>query len=251
MNNLTIAIISGLLYFIGTQRVGYGLSTATGSPIVSGFIFGLLYNDVETGLIIGASIQLLYLGVVFTGGNVPNDQSLAACIAIPAALATGISVDVAVALSIPFGLLGAFVDQIRRTTNLIWLHKADEYAAKCDIKGIERCALVYPTITAFFIRFIPVFLVNLVGPEAAKFLVDNLPAWVTTGLGVAGGVLPAIGFAIILLQIGRKEILPFYFIGYFLVKYLNLGTMAIAVFGVCIALLIYYKSTMEHRKDGV
>lgn len=63
MNNLTIAIISGLLYFIGTQRVGYGLSTATGSPIVSGFIFGLLYNDVETGLIIGASIQLLYLGL--------------------------------------------------------------------------------------------------------------------------------------------------------------------------------------------
>lgn len=242
MDNLTIAIISGILYFLGTQRVGYGLSIATGSPIFLGFIYGILFKDISTGLIIGSSIQLLYLGVVFTGGNVPTDQALAATIAIPAALATGLSPELAVAIAVPFGILGSFVDQIRRTTNLIWLHKADKDALNGDIAGINRNALIYPTITAFFIRFIPVFLINLVGPGAADFMVNSMPLWVTGGLSVAGGVLPALGFAVIIMQIGRKEILPYFFIGYFLVKYLNIGTMAVAVFGVCMVLLIYYQS---------
>lgn len=245
MSQVTIAIVAGLLYYIGTQRVGYGLSTATGSPIFSGFIFGLMYGDVAQGLIIGSSIQLLYLGVVYTGGNVPSDQALAATIAIPAALAGGLSAEVAVALAVPFGILGSFVDQIRRTSNLFWLHKADAYAAEGDVKGINRASLVYPTITAFFIRFFPVFLINLVGPDAAKLLVESMPLWVTNGLTVAGGVLPAIGFAIIIMQIGRKEIIPFFFIGFFLVKYLGINTMATAVFGICIALLIYYADSKK------
>lgn len=248
MENLSIAIISGLLYFIGTQRIGYGFSTSVGSPVVLGFVYGLIFKDVTAGLVIGSSIQLLYLGVVFTGGNVPSDAALAATIAIPAALATGLSPELAVALAVPFGILGSFVDQIRRTTNLIWLHKADKCALEGDIRGINRNALLYPTITVFFIRFIPVFLINLVGPEAADFLVNAMPAWVTGGLSVAGGVLPAIGFAVIIMQIGRKEILPYFFIGYYLVRYLNIGTMATAVFGICLALLIYYQSKNTTRE---
>lgn len=63
---------------------------------------------------------------------------------------------------------------------------------------------------------------------------------------VAGGVLPAIGFALMITTIGRKEILPFFFVAYFLVQYLGLNTMAISVFGVCLALILFY-----NRKKGV
>ncbi|WP_040215043.1 PTS mannose/fructose/sorbose/N-acetylgalactosamine transporter subunit IIC [Clostridium polynesiense] len=245
MSQVTIAAISGLLYFMGTSRIGYGISTFLGSPVTLGFIFGLLYGNPTQGLIIGASIQLIYLGVVYTGGNVPSDAALAACIAIPAALASGLSSEAAVALAVPFGILGAFVDQVRRTSNLVWLHKADKYALDGNEKGIFKSAIIYPTIIAFFIRFIPVFAVNLVGPTAAEALVNYLPIWVTNGLSVAGGVLPAIGFSIIIMQIGRKEILPFFFMGYFAVKYLNIGTMACAVFGLCIALVMYFNSSKK------
>jgi len=247
MNTLTIAIISGLLYFIGTQRVGYSLAMSVGSPVTLGFIFGLVFGDPTKGLVIGASINLLYLGVVFTGGNVPSDGALASCIAIPVAMQLNLDIETAVAIAVPFGILGSFLDQIRRTSNLIWLHKADKYAAEGNAKGIYLCAIVFPTIVAFFIRFIPVFSVNLFGAAAVETALTYLPAFITTGLSVAGGLLPSIGFAVIIMSIGRKELLPYYFIGFFAIKYLGIGTMATAVFGLCIVALVFFNSK---RKEG-
>lgn len=116
--DLFIAIVAGLLYFIGTSRIGYGLSqAATDSPILYGLIFGLLFGDVTTGLIIGGTIQMMYLGLIATGGNIPADEALAGVVAIPIALQTGLSTELAIAIAVPFGVLGVFLDQIRRTTN--------------------------------------------------------------------------------------------------------------------------------------
>ncbi|MEG0330621.1 MAG: PTS sugar transporter subunit IIC [Longicatena sp.] len=242
MSVVLIAVVSGLLYFLGTNRIGYSFTTVTiGAPVVIGFLFGLLFGDPTKGLILGASINLLYLGVVFTGGNVPTDGALAACIAIPVAFQLGLDVDTAVTIAVPFGILGSFIDQIRRTSNLIWLHKADKYAEEGNEKGIYMCSMIYPSIVAFCIRFIPVFVINLFGASAVQALLTYLPAFITTGLAVAGGILPAIGFAIIIMSIGRKELLPYYFIGFFAVKYLGVNTMACAVFGLCIAALIMFK----------
>lgn len=240
MSSLTIALISGVLYFLGTSRIGYSLSASFGAPVMLGAVYGLLFGDLATGLIIGGSINLLYLGVVFTGGNVPTDAVLAATIAIPIAFQANLSPDLAVAIAVPFGILGAFIDQIRRTSNLIWLHLGDRYAALGNEKGIYLCAMVYPTIVAFFIRFIPVFVINLFGAEAVSYVVNELPKFIITGLSVAGGILPAIGFSIIILQIGRKELLPYFFMGFFAVQYLGINTMACAVFGACIALLLLF-----------
>ena len=60
--DITLALLCGSLYFIGTNRVGYTLSSVLGSPIFIGFCLGLYFNDVTNGLAIGASIQLVYLG---------------------------------------------------------------------------------------------------------------------------------------------------------------------------------------------
>lgn len=245
MSVLLVAIICGVLYYLGTSRIGYGVTTAIGSPIVTGLILGLIYNDVEQGLLIGGTIQLVYLGIIYAGGNVPADQSLAACIAIPIALQTGMSAELAVGLAIPFGVLGVFLDQIRRTTNSIWVHKADKYAENGDEKRIFMCAFIYPSILAFCLRFIPVFSINLVGADVVTYLMKILPIWIITGFSVAGGLLPALGFSIIIITIGRKDLLPYFFIGFFAVAYLGISTMAAAIFGTCIAIL----SVINSRKN--
>lgn len=89
---------------------------------VTDFYWIRSWNDLWTGCT-GTSdwttIQLVYLGVIATGGNVPADDVLAATIAIPIALQTGMSAEVAVGLAVPFGVLGVFVDQIRRTSNSV------------------------------------------------------------------------------------------------------------------------------------
>lgn len=250
MSIVLVAAICGLLYFGGTSKIGYHLTTAVGSPIVVGFVLGLIYGQVSQGLLIGAMIQLIYLGVIATGGNVPADQALAATIAIPIALQTGMTAEAAVGIAVPFGVLGVFMDQIRRTSNSIWVRWADNYAEKGDRKGIFKCAVIYPAIFAFCLRFIPVFCINLVGADAVSWLMDVLPDWVITGFTVAGGLLPALGFAIIIITIGRKDLFPYFFIGFFAVAYLGIGTMAAAVFGACIASLVMINARKNKKGEA-
>lgn len=180
-NNIFIAVICGLVYYCGTCKIGYHLSSACASPIFAGFILGLIFNDLPKGLLMGGSIQLVYLGVIAVGGNVPADSALAACISIPIALKTGLSAEAAVGLAVPFGVLGVFLDQIKRTSNSIWIHKADKFAEEGNENGIFRCAFIYPAIFAFFLRFIPVFAINLVGADVVQYLIEVLPSWIITG----------------------------------------------------------------------
>lgn len=244
--NVALALFSAALYAVSIP--GYGLSSAYKSPATLGLIYGIIFGDIEQGLIIGCSIQLLYLGVVATGNNMPSDSAMAGIIAIPIALSQGLDVNMAVAIAVPFGVLGTLFNNIKRAINIWFLHYADRKAEECNIKEINRCAILYPWAVMSVIQFVPVFIISYLGPTAAQFLIDYLPAWVTSGLSVAGGVLPAIGFALMVTQIGRKEILPYFFIAYFMVQYLGLSTMAISVFGVCLAVILFFAS--DSKKVG-
>ncbi|SUN53031.1 PTS system N-acetylgalactosamine-specific transporter subunit IIC [Streptococcus dysgalactiae] len=51
-------------------------------------------------------------------------------------------------------------------------------------------------------------------------LVDYIPPVLLNGLTVAGKMLPAIGFAMILSVMAKKELIPFVLIGYVCAAYL-------------------------------
>lgn len=243
---LGLAIFSGAVYWLVSCKIGYTLESSLGSGLFIGFVYGLYFGDVVTGLALGASIQLIYLGMVSTGGNMPADNALAAVLAIPIAFKSGLDGNAAVALAVPFGVLGVFLDQIRRTSNSIWVRKADQYAQQGDAKNIFKCVFVYPEIVLFIIRFVPVFLITLLGTDAVVSILDLLPEFIINGFSIAGGILPAMGFAIILMTIGKPKLMPYYFIGFFTVQYLGLNNMAIAIIGTCIALLtVFGKSKKE------
>jgi len=240
--SLSLAITSALCYFIGTSRIGSGTYNTLGSGVWIGFICGLVYGDVAKGLLIGASIQLVYLGVVAPGGTIPTDEILAGSVAIPLALQGGLTAEMAVSLAVPFGLMGVFLDQIRKTSNIYFIHRADAYAVEGNEKGIYRCGIWYPLAVCFLIRFIPVFILQYFGSSYIYTVLNVLPKWLISGLNIAGGILPAIGFAIIIKAIGNKKLFPYYFIGYFLVKYLGINNMAAAIFGTCISVIVFFSS---------
>lgn len=239
MNNiLIISILMGLWYWIARLRLGYTFSSMLLQPVVIGVFVGLITGKMPEAMIIGAQLQLVYLGVTSTpGGNVPNDPALAGCIAIPIGVLSGMSPNVAIALAVPFGIIGVFVDQLRRTTNTFWVHRADKYAKEGNIKGIMSCAYVLPTIMGFFIRFPIVFIINYLGAEYAQSILSVIPSWLLHSFEVMGGILPAVGFAITLTVIGKKKLLPFFIIGYFIVQYSGIDIMGVAIFAICITLL--------------
>ncbi|HHU7264118.1 TPA: PTS mannose/fructose/sorbose/N-acetylgalactosamine transporter subunit IIC, partial [Escherichia coli] len=174
---------------------------------------------------------MIYIGSIAPGGNPPADEGLASCIAIPIALTAGIKPEIAISLAIPLGLLGVVLENVRKTLNTTFIHMADRYAEKGDIKGIQRAATIYPLLLAFPMRFVPVFIACLYGPDAIASFVNLLPAWSTNGLAIAGNILPALGFAITIIVIGKKQYIPLFIIGFFLVTYSGLNTIGISIFG--------------------
>ena len=66
-------------------------------------IVGAVLGDMPQAMMIGASLQLIYLGVIAAGGNQPTDPCLAAYVAIPVAMASGLNTNAAVALAVPVG----------------------------------------------------------------------------------------------------------------------------------------------------
>ncbi|MBZ2175995.1 PTS sugar transporter subunit IIC [Schnuerera sp. xch1] len=239
MSTLGISIFMGFYYWFSRLRLGYTFSSMLLQPVVIGVFVGLITENMVLAMQIGAALQLVYLGVTSTpGGNVPSDPALAGCIAIPLGVLANIEPQVAIAFAIPFGVLGVFVDQLRRTTNAIWVHMADDYATQANTKGIMRCAFIYPALMGWIIRFPVVFAIVYYGVEAVEKLMKIIPEWLMHSFEIMGGILPALGFAITLTVIGKNKLIPFFIIGFFAVAYLGLPTMAVAIIGTCIALLL-------------
>lgn len=248
MNVLMISILMGIYYWFARLRFGYTFSSMLLQPLTIGVFVGIITGNMTLSMQIGAALQLVYLGVTSTpGGNVPSDPALAGCIAIPLGVMANMSPEVAIALAIPFGVLGVFVDQLRRSTNAIWVHMADNYAEKADTKGIMRAAFLYPALMGFLIRFPIVFLINYLGANVAADILQILPERLMHSFEIMGGILPALGFAITIQVIGKKQMIPFFLIGYFVVIYLKLDVMSMAILGTCFAFII---RMIMFRKEG-
>ena len=240
---LIMAIVMGLMYWIARGMIGgYFAFFFIASPIAVGVVAGLIYGDLTNGLILGG-------GIAAAGGNLPTDSALAATTVIPIALSTGLSVEQAIAFAVPMGLVGSFVTNLRKMINVIFVHRADECAAKGDLKGIRNCAVVFPPIVELPLLFLPVFLVVMFGQDAMLAFMNNVPDWVMHGMEVAGGVMPAIGFALIMNMIGKPRLIPYTIIGFIMVKALALNNLTAGLLLGCIAFLVVF-AKQERSKEG-
>ena len=194
-----LALAAGIWWWIGQSKMGYTFHAVICQPIVMALPFGIIAGDVGTAMKIGANVEMVYLGMVAAGANIPADECLAGCISIPIALLTGMDPAAAVTLAVPFGLLGVF---------------QDAYAEQGNVKGIERCAVAYPLALGFLLRFPIVFAAIYLGADVVEKLLDVIPEWLTHGLSVTGSTLPALGFAITIFIIGKNIYLPFFIIGF-------------------------------------
>lgn len=70
-------------------------------PLITCTIVGALLGDLQTGLTLGASIELMSLGIVNIGAAAPPDMNMAAIICAAFAILTDASAETALALAIP------------------------------------------------------------------------------------------------------------------------------------------------------
>lgn len=238
MITVTQAILIGLCCAIGKVIIGYTFGGFMFNTVIfNAVLVGAVMGDMKTAMIVGAALQLVYLGVISSGGNLPTDPCLSAFVAIPIAVASGLDTNAAIAIAVPIGLLGAQLTNIDYLLNGFFAQKADTYAEKGDSKGIVRWAVVYAGIVRALIFSVPVMLTVYFGSTALQGVLDNIPAFVTNGLSAMGSCLPAVGFAIIANLISKPRFIPFFFAGFFLIQYSHIGTIPLLLLGLFLMFL--------------
>lgn len=140
---------------------------------------------------------------------------------------------------------------LRKIINVRFAHGADKAVEEVDTKKLEKNAILYPALLAFPLLFLPVFLVVLLGQNVMLDLLAFIPEWMLHGLEVAGNVMPAVGFALIMNSIGKPKLIPYTIIGFILVKALGLNNLVAGAILISVAfILVYNKKEVDEKLEA-
>jgi mannose/fructose/N-acetylgalactosamine-specific phosphotransferase system component IIC len=235
------AILIAILYYVANSPWpfgGLGNYATIYRPMVSGLVVGIILGDPVTGTIVGATINLMYIGFISAGGSMPADMSLAGILGTAIAITSGIDAEAAVAFAVPLGLLGALVWVGRLTLDSFFVRVADKYVEEGKPEKVWIANILLPQVLLFFMTFIPCFLAALYGTAYVKGFIDSLSGKFLGILSTIGGMLPAVGIGMMLLAIYKGRARIFFFLGFFAAAYLGLGILPLALIFLCVTLLM-------------
>lgn len=240
------AILVALLATMGQWWFFGPITKCLVYPLTTGTIVGLLLGDPMTGMLAGANIQLIYLGYISAGGTMPSNTIVAGIFGTAMTILSGANPTMAVTFAIPFSMFGLLLNQVYMTVNAAWIHRADKLLDEGNIRGVRLMNFVPSFFMAFILYGIPAFLLIMSGGSWAKILIDVVPDSVINSLQVVGGIMPALGIAMLLNYLGKKKLIPWFFAGFFITVYSGISLMAISIFSAIIALLLYING---NKKD--
>jgi len=215
--------------------------------IIPAALTGLVLGDLRTGLFIGGTIQLMFLGVFIVGASIPPNPFLAAILSTALVILTDANAGEAIALVVPLSIAAQLLTLGFMSLNVFFVHWADRMAANENTVGLDLLNTLGGT-GWILVNAIPAFLGVALGIEPAARLLSIIPDWLSAGLGATGGILPALGFGMLLLIIASNEVWPFFFIGFLAAAYMNINAVAGAILGVCLALVYVRLKTGPFKK---
>jgi mannose/fructose/sorbose-specific phosphotransferase system IID component len=219
-------------------------------PIILAPLTGLIMGDFQTGLIIGGTLELIFMGAADIGGSVPPNYNIGSIIGTALAIQSGQGIETALLIAVPAALLGSFCEVLAKTVSVFFVNHAERYADKGDSKRLSRMVL-YGNTVHFLADAIPTFIALKLGADAVNVIVNDIPAWLKGGMTVAGNILPALGFALLLSSLASRALFPFFFIGFLIAAYLKVGVLGVALLAFMIALVIQYRKqeTQEYTPE--
>ncbi|MGY0398450.1 MAG: PTS N-acetylgalactosamine transporter subunit IIC [Ostreibacterium sp.] len=231
---LLIAIFAGIA---GIDL--FNVLTHIHRPIITGPIVGLILGKPEIGLVAGATFELMWMGLVPLAGAQPPNVVLGGIIGTAFAIVTGQTAEQAILVAVPFAIFVQFCITFLFTVYSPLMSVADRYAKNLNFAGIANLNYLGMTILFVFYSFIA-FMVIYFGAESAQNAVKIIPKWITDGLGFAGGLMPAIGFGILLSIMLRKQYIAYFILGFLLAAYFKQPLLAIAFMGLAFGLIEFF-----------
>ncbi|MDT2757167.1 PTS sugar transporter subunit IIC [Enterococcus asini] len=239
-------ILIGLVGYLTTIDERYFGASMMNRPIIVGPVVGLILGDLQQGILIGAALESMFIGIVTIGAALPPDVGIAGTIATALAIKSGAGADVAVTLAMPFAVLAQGLNMLAFTINSFTVSKGRKALERHNVSTFQKWHF-FPLIVRFPSAILT-FLVVYFGANATESFVNLMPEKLMTGFTVASGLLPAVGFAMLIQGMIDKKSAPFFFIGYLLTAYLEVPVVGVAVAAIMIALLIV--QSKRHPADA-
>ncbi len=239
---MDVTLLQALMVAIFAGIAGidlFNVLTHIHRPIITGPIVGLILGDPQAGLIAGATFELMWMGLVPLAGAQPPNVVLGSIIGTAFAIITSQTAEASILVAVPFAIFVQVCITFLFTAYSPLMSVADRYAKNLNFKGIAD--LNYFGMAILFVFYSTItFSVIYFGGESAQKLVQIIPNWIINGLQMAGGLMPAIGFGILLNIMLRKQYVAYFILGFLLAAYLKQPLLAIALVGVVFALIEYF-----------
>lgn len=129
----------------------------------------------------------------------------------------------------------------------LFMSKADKYAKEADTAAFTRLNWITMLIVASSYAVIA-FLCTYLAQGAMQALVKAMPAWLTHGFEVAGGILPAVGFGLLLRVMFKAQYIPYLIAGFLFVCYIQVSNLLpVAVLGAGFAVYEFFNAKSRQQ----
>lgn len=220
-------------------------------PVIACTLIGLVTGNLIPCLILGGTLQMIALGWANIGAAVAPDAALAS-VASAIILVLGgqgtKGVGSAIAIAVPLAIAGLLLTIIARTLATAIVHIMDRAAEEGSFAKIDFWQWVAICMQGLRIA-IPAGLILAVGAGPVRSLLSMMPAWLTDGLSIGGGMVVAVGYAMVINMIATREVWPFFALGFVLATIQQLTLIALGVIAVSLALL-YIAVTNNSSNNG-
>lgn len=240
MSSTYAALVAALVYLIIVfVEDGFLSWDCLGRPIVVAPLTGLLLGDFHTGVIMGASLEAIFMGIFAIGGSLPANATAGSSIAVAYTILTGSSPEAGLAIAFPIGTLIATV----RTLIQPFRSALAAYWEKLALEDNHKKFVFMNYLVQFAINIpatIVIYLGVAYGAENLQNLLNSCPDWVMRGINASSSMMVAVGIAILCSMIWNNQIGCFFFIGYVLSKCVGLDSLSIAIIGAGIAITMFF-----------
>lgn len=208
-------------------------------PLVACTLIGLVTGNLTIGIILGGSLQMIALGWANIGAAVAPDAALAS-VASTIILVQGgqgqKGIGTAIGIAIPLAVAGLFLTMLVRTISVAIVHIMDRKAEEANWKAIDRWQMIAVALQGLRIA-IPAALLLAIPASVVRAGLNAMPAWLNEGMTIGGGMVVAVGYAMVINMMASKEVWPFFAIGFALAAIKDLTLIALGAIGLSMALM--------------
>lgn len=213
MDIIQIVLLAIVTFIFAIDQ--YSLTETLYRPIIACTIIGAILGEMEIGLIVGGTYEIMVIGNMPVGGAQPPNVVIAGVAGCILAIQANMDVEAALGTAVIFSVFGQYVVTLVFTLMAGLMAKADKAAQDANPAGIAQVNFISMFILGGL--FAVISILCYVGGTAMADTLTKISqdySWFMGGLSVAGGMMKFVGFAILMKIMMANDLWGFLLAGF-------------------------------------